>query len=512
VNWVHEPRLFTSTGQGINGIYLFSTLSLAGPVSRYFRVNEKVSANIPLDLFGGYVQDDWRVTNRLTLNLGVRWDYVTDMPIDQSRSVNFQAMQAAGRSGRFAGTMLEDFGQEPRGDKDNVQPRMGAVYDLRGNGKDIIRGGWGVYTDFAYTNANALVAAWDASGGGIVFSTPVVATGLRKEDGTLFHLGDPLGSIAYLNTVDPNLPLATGEVVSPRLEQPFTYQTNVGWSHELTGSMSVRADYVRVQGRDLNLRVRPNTIVDGVRFLQGIPIQPNDFTFRTAVSKGRSEYDAMIVGFRRHMTRGVDVNASYTLGKATSDVGSAYDEIAQNLIQDVEAPFATQQQAPSARTDSRHQVTVSAIVQAPWAVSIAPVLLYRSALPIHTFEGLDLNADGNTNDITALAYRYTGLTDANTATFETMGPCETVNCSRRAGFSQMNLRVSRSFHLMGAARVEAIAEIFNLFNAKNPSFLLTQRRIQSGVVNPNFMQPNAFAGDVGQPEQRVGQVGFRFSF
>jgi hypothetical protein len=70
----------------------------------------------------------------------------------------------------------------------------------------------------------------------------------------------------------------------------------------------------------------------------------------------------------------------------------------------------------------------------------------------------------------------------------------------------MNLRVSRSFGLSGRARIEAIGEIFNLFNAKNPATLVTNQSIE------DFMQPTEFSGDFQNPEQRVGQIGFRFSF
>jgi hypothetical protein len=70
----------------------------------------------------------------------------------------------------------------------------------------------------------------------------------------------------------------------------------------------------------------------------------------------------------------------------------------------------------------------------------------------------------------------------------------------------MNLRVSRSVGLSGRARIEAIGEIFNLFNAKNPATFVTNQSIE------DFMQPTEFAGDFQNPEQRVGQIGFRFSF
>jgi hypothetical protein len=76
----------------------------------------------------------------------------------------------------------------------------------------------------------------------------------------------------------------------------------------------------------------------------------------------------------------------------------------------------------------------------------------------------------------------------------------------------MNMRVSRSFKLFGNARVEAIGEVFNLFNAINPSGFLTRRLLGTGVPNPDFMQPTEFAGDFQNPEQRVGQFGLRFSF
>ena len=507
VNWIHEPRLFAQTAQYLNGLFVLAGNDLNAPVVQVLQIGGNVSANIPLDLYGLYVQDNWRATNRLTFNLGVRWDYVDGMPIDQSLSPNFRAMQAAGAAGRFNGTFLDDFGKSTKADRNNVQPRIGAVYDVRGDGHDVVRGGWGMYSDFAYTNSNALTAALDAAGGGGIIFSATSGTGLRKPDGTLFRASDPISAIANLNRVDPNHP-TSGEVVSPRLEQPFTYQTNAGWSHELSGSTAVSLDYVRVQGRDLNMRIRPNTNVNGKPYIGDVGIQPNDNTFRVAVSKGSSDYNAMIAAIRRRMSKHVDVHASYTLAKATSNVGSAYDELVLSLIQDIRDPFAPVQDGPSVRTDARHRFTVSAIVEAPAGIMISPIVFYRSGLPTNTFEGVDLNADGIRNDKTASAYRYTGLNDNGVATFEQAGSCDTVNCSRRAPFSQVNLRVSRSFRAGGSARIEAIGEIFNLFNAKDPFLQINTQRLN----NSAFMQPVAFAGDVGQPEQRVGQVGFRLTF
>jgi len=513
VNWIHEPHLFVSVGQGTSGIFTMGANNINGPVVSILVIGGNTALNIPIDAYSLFLQDDWRVSSRLTLNLGARWDYVDGIPFNQDRNPNFQVLQTAGRAGRFNGTVLEGFGQDLRGDKDNLQPRLGFVYNLRGTGRDVIRGGWGTYTDFGYTNSNVLTAAIDAGGGGGPVFVANAPGGIRRPDGTFFRVSDPLSTIASQNLVNPNIPALAGEVVSPRLEQPYTYQTNLGWARELDPATALTLDYVRVDGRDLNLRLRPNAIVGGRRYLADLPIQPNSIGFRTALSKGSSRYDALIAGVRRRLSGGLDLNASYTLAKATSDVGTAYDEIVQNLVQDVAAPFAPVQKAPSTRTDARHRITLSAIVEAPWDLRISPIFFYRSALPVHSFEGRDLNADGNVNDITAAAYRFTGLNESGAATFEEAGACETVNCSRRAPFSQLNLRVSRSFPLWRTTRVEAIVEAFNLFNARNPSIPHTTQRLSAaGAPLTSFMQPTAYAGDFQQPEQRVGQVGFRLTF
>jgi hypothetical protein len=70
----------------------------------------------------------------------------------------------------------------------------------------------------------------------------------------------------------------------------------------------------------------------------------------------------------------------------------------------------------------------------------------------------------------------------------------------------MNLRVSYGFRFGGRARLEAIGEVFNLLNAKNPSAFVANQ------TSARFMQPNEYSGDFQNPEQRVGQIGFRFSF
>ncbi len=80
-------------------------------------------------------------------------------------------------------------------------------------------------------------------------------------------------------------------------------------------------------------------------------------------------------------------------------------------------------------------------------------------------------------------------------------------------YRTVDLRLARPLYSQNGKKVSLSAEVFNLFNAKNPSIPLTTQRLSpSGVPLASFMQPTAFAGDFQQPEQRVGQIGFRLTF
>ena len=260
VNVVYEPRLYGTFNSGVDDYaYLHLSDERNGPIEAIIRNGGTADVNVPFKQYAAYVQDDWRVSSRLTLNLGVRYDLVTGVQIDQTRNPNFVALQAAGLAGRFTTPGMEDWGKSPREDRNNVQPRAGFAYDIGGNGKDVIRGGWGIYQDFAYTNANVLFAAVDASGqgNGPVFSIDD-PDGIQNPDGTLFRVGDSVSAIAGQNEADPGMIPLFGQVVSPRLQQPYTRQTNLGWTHQLNASTALTMDAVHIEGRDLNIRFRYN--------------------------------------------------------------------------------------------------------------------------------------------------------------------------------------------------------------------------------------------------------------
>jgi hypothetical protein len=519
VNFINEPRLFITFNSG-KGVLQYQHLddNLNGPISVVTMNDGDASANIPLKQYAFFVQDDWHISDRLTANLGLRYDLINGYQFDQSKNPNFVKFQALGAAGALKGIRgLENFGLSPEDDKNNWQPRLGLAWDVRGNGKDVVRAGFGIYMDMAYTNSNALFAASDATGKGF---GPVLSidnqAGIRNPDGSFYQVGQPIANIISQNQADTSTTPLFGQWTDPRLQMPYTRQTSFGWSHEVMQNTVVTADFVRADGRDLNsrprLNVRPLGQLSAPRVLAFTGLTPNAIGTRPAISQGTSEYTAGIFGFKRRMTRGIDLTATYTLAQGKSVLGTAADELnANNLIDATLLYTDPRVNGPNSRTDARHQGTIAGIFLVK-GFTIAPFFLFRTALPVSTTEGLDLNANGENNDLPLKAYAFDGVNSDGTVKVKEIGNCETYNCGRGAKRTQMNLRVSRGFHLVGSARVEAIAEIFNLFNAKNPAGFITTRSLGTGGANINFLRPQNYAGDFQQPEQRVGQIGFRFSF
>ncbi|HSC29924.1 MAG TPA: TonB-dependent receptor [Vicinamibacterales bacterium] len=525
INFIRQPRLFITFNVGTGDYaYTLGTNDINGIVTSVTLNGGAADANIPNWQLGLYIQDDWRLTDRLTLNLGFRYDYLDGWAIDQSRNPNFVILQEAARAGRFAGQpAFREFGLDSKEDANNWQGRLGLAWDTRGNGRDIIRGGYGRYYDVGYTNANVLFAAVNATGigAGQVFNVNN-PNGIVRSDGAFFQVGDPISTIESQNEAGGALPL-NSHIASPRIRQPYSDQYSAGWSHQLDAATVVDIDYVHSEGRDLGWRIRLNQRNPGVgpsgsRQFADLPISPANFTID--ISDGKSRFDGVNFGVRRRMNQGLQFSAWYSLSRALSLTGNASDELNIDNIQNHLDPYADIQFGPSGRSDARHRISLSAVWQAPWGLTVSPVFRYRSALPVNLTQGVDVNLNGVNNDLSDTAFAFDGFDDAGNVKVKEIGPCETINCGRGAGQSTFSLRVSKGFQLYRTARVEAIAEMFNLFNAINPSAFIGRRYIGS-VTNPQpnvssgipqFLRPTEFSGDFQNPEQRIGQIGFRFTF
>jgi hypothetical protein len=523
VNFINEPHLFLTFNTGTGG-YSYTHLdnNINGPISSVSLNGGSAEANTPMKQYAAYIQDDWRWNDKLTLNLGFRYDLITGMAIDQTKNPNFVILDKAGKAGVLAGIAgFEDFGKTPQEDRNNVQPRAGFAYDLNGDGKNVIRGGWGRYYDFGYTNANILFAAVNATGigAGTIFQV-TNSNGIKNPDGSFFKVSDPVSNIQGLNEAGGALPL-NSHIASPRIKQPYSDQLSLGFSRQLDPATALDVDYVHSNGRDLGWRVALNQ-------RDGDPAGPRHYStllagfgsfspasFTIDISNGRSVYDGVNVGIRRQMRRHMQISAWYSLSSAKGTTGNGADELSTSNIQNHLDPFNDVQFGPAGRTDARHRMTISGIFELPLGIQVAPIFRYRSALPVTLTEGVDLNQNGVNNDNPTEAFAFDGFDASHNPVIKDIGPCTTVNCGRGAALSVLNLRVSKSFRLIGTARVDAIGEVFNLLNSQDPGGFNGRRflgTITNKTPNPDFMRPTVYAGDFQQPEQRIGQIGFRFSF
>jgi hypothetical protein len=495
-SFIYEPVLDItfSTGQQPQYTHLaddrnspISTITYSGSIG----AGGGSLAKIPNKQYAFYLQDGWRVTDKLMLDLGVRYDLVTGFAFDQSGNIIYQEVTAAAKAGLFKSSGLpcpcigyEDFGKDPAEDKNNVTPRVGFTYDVNGNGRFVLRGGYGRYYDFAYTNANILFAVVGAqsSFGTIYLNNDT--SGIKNPDGSLFQVGQPLPPNQL---TDVSAPLPT-HVASPRIKQPYADQFNLGFSKDLGGGYALGIDGVYTSNHDLGTRPNLNLRVNGgPRRFSGILPRSGGQNYRVDVSEGVAHYKGINVTVKKRWDGRLQLLGWYSLSKATSSASQrATDEFGDYTVLDQFDPFQDRQEAVT-RSDARHRFTVSGSWQPGAGFTFSPIFRYKSKTPYNVILGTDANRDGTTlNDIPPGADGY--------------------NSARGASFKQFDLRAAKRFGLGGRTRLELIAEVFNLFNSKNPGDYIANMQAD------NFGQPTTYAGDFQRGEQRVGQFGIRFEF
>ena len=105
VNFINEPRLFITFNTGKGAVFnAHITNDVNGPLNSVTFSDGDAAANIPMKQFATYFQDDWRVSDRFTLNFGIRYDYMIGYQLDESLNPNFVKVQAAGAAGLLKGS------------------------------------------------------------------------------------------------------------------------------------------------------------------------------------------------------------------------------------------------------------------------------------------------------------------------------------------------------------------------------------------------------------------------
>ncbi len=458
--------------------------------------------------FAGYVQDDWKVTSRFTLNIGLRYD--VDIGF-----VDAAHQAATNRTLKALKIIGNPYGQRSvKDDKNNFSPRVGFAWDIKGNSRSVLRGGYGIYFDQSFLNVPLFA---------VQMANPELYSSIIIDDPNLAINSTPPPFPRPLTNPPIGFPVR-GRLLDPDFESPYSQQWNLGFAQEVGKNSALEFDYVHILGLheftqlDLNPRIGP--LLGSNRFSSrpGRLLAPQfaahsaemiaafgqtqPFSaIRLAMSDGRSRYDAFTVSFKRRYANKFQLNAHYTLSKAQGWFGviSDFGLQPQNPFNkfDAAADFGYPGE------DERHRFVLSGIFDLRWGFQIAPILQLASARPYSNFPSSnnpaagDINRDGVFNDRESR--------DGNDQHHVPPGTF------RGDDFKQVNLRISKFFKWGEQRKLGLFFEMFNLFNTANYG-----NSFDGTTGSPNFKKPTNFFGATGFSEPLgipfQAQIGARFTF
>lgn len=462
---------------------------------------EQDSSTLGQKHVGLYAQDDWKATRQLTLNFGVRYD----LPI------NFYNQREGhlSRTYRVLSAIGSPYGRLPQMPTTDIAPRVGFAWDLAGDGRSVLRGGFGLFFDH-----NMQGNTWQANAQ--MKRTLTIASAYVNTAPGVGQLANYVYGTSPLPPGPPAFPTelpvggnTNGILYDPDITDPYTRQFHVGYTRQMSDRSALSADFTHIDGFD---EFRPQQInpilgpwdptADPSRYGQRRLAQAfaNAFgdprilgSITMTCSCNESQFDEFIVHYEHRGTRAT-FQASYTLARAYA-YGGQIANIAQGGGPAMQAVNQDQLFGPGewgpASTDERHRVVFSAVLELPWGIQASPVFQAGSARPYNLLAGRDLNADGVNND------RY-----VDPAT----GRQVSVNSARGEPTYNADVRVTKFFDLGGTERrVGVFAELYNITNKANFA-----NNVQGTATSRQFQQPIGYLN--GLPQSRQLQIGARFSF
>jgi hypothetical protein len=419
--------------------------------------------------FASWLQDDWNISNRLTLNLGVRYDLEMNV---FANNIEVQPFQQAGRPNDYK----------------NVQPRLG--FNYKANDSTVVRGGAGLYygdalgadQSFATGNAQLVVIGYQNPAPGQPSNFAVDPTGT----GTLPTYAQALTRFCYANNNAPGCLIRDlQEFVGPEqyVHLPRTFQTSIGFQHQFGATTALNSDFVWFKGThekdvvdNINVTYDPTT---------GLPVRnvkpyPQWGIVSMNAHLGKSEYRGLQTSLTKRFSHNWQGSVNYTLSWLYNSATKPFSGLTQPAFI---APGISGEWGLSA-DDQRHRLVLNGI----WQV----------------YKGFQLSG---------LHYLGAGIRDSITYSGDTIGlgcacfeqrirPDGSIiprNAFIAPAQNRTDLRLQQKINIGDRRSFDLIADVFNVFNRPNYT------------VGENEATPAQFLKPVSGTYRSV-QVGFRLTY
>jgi len=428
--------------------------------------------------FGVFLQDDWSIGRKLLLNLGIRWDaetnginndYVTPAPLADS----LRAAYAAGgltvdRPNATGPATVVNVIQQLGGIENYVsagsstrkmykkafQPRLGASYDIRGDGSTVLFGGGGLYFDRNYWNTlfdeqfrrqfSVIRIAFPAAG------CAPGATNCATWNPSYY---DPAALRALaVSTGEPEVFLVKNDMVPPR-----TLQMSFGVRQDL-GRQRMTLSYNGLRGENY------------MNFIRGSPWGGGSLPYNTvfvADDRVKTWYNALQMQLQRplQMDTRWGGGLSYTLAKSEEQGQS------QDIFWGFDDRYPTVADRPRilAPNDQRHAIVANAIVKLPANFLFSTIINLAS--------GIAVNASDNSRGF-GVDQRRTYIFQTPTRPFLGIGQV--------FGYQNMDVRLEKGFQLAQRSSASLMVDVFNVFNSDNFGCYNNSIDPTTGPPNPNY--------------------------
>ena len=416
-------------------------LGALSPITRLYRQGVgNATGNIPMHKIAAWLQEDWTITRRLTLNLGVRYDVEIG-----AYANNYGVAVAPGEQPFLPANRPND--------TNNVVPRTGFAFTV--NDRTVIRGGFGKYFSEEQN----------------FHGVPILAQGAIVEvlnDGRPDFVTNPFNGptptfqqvLATTCPANPTLPnclrraILTG-IPTPNAQVPYSYQGSIGVQRQMGDATAVTVDYVYNGGRglkntDMNINLSYNAATGANNPFTVISTRPYpDWgSIPGIVEGGWSNSHALQTSFTRRLSQRWQASGTYTLSvlrNAFPQPWSGTQVVPFAVAPDLGAEYTL------AATDQRHRAVFNAIWQPGYGFQLSGLYFYGSGERFVTSTG------------------YGDLRDAN-VTADRLRPDGTIQPRNNfvgLPIHRVDLRLQRKFRLRGTTGVDGILEVFNVFNHAN---------------------------------------------